>query len=180
MIEVKKVRTEGIDHINAYSKSTLLLGRQLSNFAETPITLPEDGYFASLEAYWFWLQTHDESLRNLHGKEAKIEGEKSRKRHSIPCPYFEEKFKEAMAFKLKQNLSILHALKESTLPITHYYVTYEKSRKVVEMVYSHQWIWHHYECLRAKLRGEPEPEFIELEKPKQESYEDGTLDLFGL
>jgi hypothetical protein len=179
MFKATKVRTEGIDHINAYSKSTLLLGRQLSNFERSPVNLPEDGYFESLEAYWYWLHTHDESLRSLHGIEAKTEGQKSRKRHSIPCPNFEDKFKKAMECKLKQNLAILHALKESSLPITHYYVTYEKGRKVVEMNYSNQWIWHHYECLRAKLKGEPEPEFIELKKPTS-SLSDGTMDLFDL
>lgn len=180
MIEVKKARTEGIDHINAYSKSTLLLGRQLSNFYNSPVTLPEDGYFASLEAYWYWLQTHDESLRNLHGSEAKNAGEKSRKKHSIPCEHFESKFKEAMEYKLKQNLPILHALKESSLPIVHYYVSYSKGKKVVEMVYSHQWIWHHYECLRAKLKGEDEPQFIELKEEKPITDSNSTMSLFDL
>lgn len=177
MIEIKSARTEGEDHINAYSKSSLLLGRQLSNFDNSSVQLPEDGFFASLEAYWYWLETHDESLRNLHGSEAKSAGEKSRKKHYVPCEHFREKFKEAMEFKLKQNLSILHSLKESDLPIVHYYVSFEGKRKIVKMVESHQWIWHHYECLRAKLRGEPEPAPY-IEKEKKEVFSDGTLSLF--
>lgn len=177
MIDIKSPRTEGEDHINAYSKSTTLLGRQLSNFEHSPIHLPEDGYFASLEAYWYWIGTRDELLRNLYGVEAKSAGRKSKKEHFIPCDNFEEKFKVAMEFKLKQNLTILHSLKESTLPIVHYYVTFEKKRRKVHMVENHTWIWHHYECLRAKLRHEPEPIFIEPEK-KPEIFTDGTMSLF--
>lgn len=177
MVKIKSVRTEGIDHINAYSKSTLSLGKQLSNFELSPITLPEDGFFASLEAYWYYIGTHDESLRNLHGIEAKKAGIKSKKKHYIPCDNFEEKFKEAMQYKLKQNLPILHALKESTLPIVHYYVTFENKKKNIHMSESSSWVWHHYECLRAKLRNEPEPIFIEPEK-KPEMFSDGTMSLF--
>lgn len=41
--------TDGIDHINIYSKGKTTLGRMLSNFACTPFTHPEDGKFASIE-----------------------------------------------------------------------------------------------------------------------------------
>ena len=185
MLQIKSQRTEGEDHINAYSKSTLLLGRELSNFFHSPIELPDDGKFASIEAYWFWLWSHDDSLRPLHGVEAKHAGTKAKKRSKITISdeLFESKIKKAIEYKLKQNLSILHALKESTLPIVHYYVMPKPGRKgshKVEMVNRHTWIWHHYECLRAKLRGEPEPPYIPPPKPDEDNnvLPDGTMSLF--
>jgi len=49
---------DGIDHINLYSRGHTELGQYLSNFAYTPIQT-EDGRFNSIEAYWYWLNTHN-------------------------------------------------------------------------------------------------------------------------
>lgn len=48
---------DGIDHINIYSKGRTALGRFLSNFAQAEIET-EDGEFASIEGYWYWLLCH--------------------------------------------------------------------------------------------------------------------------
>ena len=67
---------EGITHINAYSRSRLEVGRALSNFAHAPFTC-QDGWFASIEAYWYWLVSPEDTrdqLRPLHGWYAKKKG----------------------------------------------------------------------------------------------------------
>ncbi len=51
MIDYKK---DGVDHINIYSKGKTSLGRFLSNFVQADIET-EDGDFASVEGYWYWL-----------------------------------------------------------------------------------------------------------------------------
>ena len=58
--------TDGIDHINIYSKGKTSLGRWLSNFAKSPIET-EDGHFDSIEGYWYWywLSSKDDTLRAL-------------------------------------------------------------------------------------------------------------------
>lgn len=169
-------KNEGIDHINTYSKSQLPLGRMLSNFCHAPMTIPDDGYFASMEGYWFWLPTRDESLRALHGIEAKKIGTKLRKLKGVHCPDFEEKMKFAAQCKLKQNLAILHALKASSLPLVHYYSSKRDNKIIVQPEHGADWLWHHYMVLRAMLRKETPPPFVETKK--EIVHKDGTLSLF--
>jgi predicted NAD-dependent protein-ADP-ribosyltransferase YbiA (DUF1768 family) len=67
---------DGITHINIYSKGKTTLGRELSNFANTPIEVT-DGYFESIEGYWYWLGSSNkdkELLRNMSGFQAKQYG----------------------------------------------------------------------------------------------------------
>lgn len=40
-------KTDGVDHINIYSRGRTPLGQALSNFAHTPFEHPKDGKFAS-------------------------------------------------------------------------------------------------------------------------------------
>ncbi len=69
---------DGITHINIYSKGKTELGRLMSNFALSPFSVPQHGEFKSIEGYWYWLSTGDESLRDLYGYEAKKAGRKLR------------------------------------------------------------------------------------------------------
>jgi len=48
-------KEDRISHINVYSKSTTELGRKLTNFARMTTPTANDGVFASVEAYWYWL-----------------------------------------------------------------------------------------------------------------------------
>lgn len=78
--------TDGVDHINVYSRARTKAGKLLSNFAHTPIDLSgEDlpyginGPFASIEALWYAARLRGEPkavdrLRGLHGFEAKKVG----------------------------------------------------------------------------------------------------------
>lgn len=116
--------TEGVDHINVYSKSKTEVGKLLSNFAHTPFELDGAGQFASIEAYWYWLKTGSkhEQLRNLHGFKAKEIGQKLDPEY---VDGFDDFIDKAIEAKIMQNPSILTMLQTCTLPFMHYY-TYGK------------------------------------------------------
>ena len=84
------------EHINIYSKSESKLGRMLSNFYHSPFVLEKDGFFNSVEGYWFWLGTRDERLRKLSGFKAKKLGGKLPRKFNL----------EESEFKLKIEKSI--------------------------------------------------------------------------
>ena len=111
--------TDGVDHINVYSKGKTLLGRQLSNFAFTPFDY-NGKRFASVEAWWYWQgRNHDEKeLRQLFGFKAKQIG---RLLPRTPTPKTEELYTVYSA-KLAAHPQIQQALNNSTLPFSHYYV----------------------------------------------------------
>src|ERR1041384_4927148 len=76
-------RDDGLTHLNVYSKAKTLLGRLLSNFANTPVDLGVDGCFKSIEGYWYWLGLKEsdplrDMLREAVGGAAKALGRKLR------------------------------------------------------------------------------------------------------
>lgn len=146
---------EGVDHINAYSKSTLEIGRLLSNFAHTPFTLPDQGTFASVEAYWYWLGCNDhagrDDLRSLHGAQAKKEGRMMREiAGQRLVPDFETQIKRALEAKIQQNERVRDLLLGTDLPIVHYYAT---PKGVTQVPRGSQWVWSHLEKIRTDLQG---------------------------
>lgn len=113
---------EGITHYNIYSKSRTELGRFLSHFQEHPMQT-EDGYFACMEGYWYWLSRRDERLRQAVGYEAKRLGESLRCCELLTEHEFSHKIKAATIIKLETMPK--HLLKElytSRLPLIHAYV----------------------------------------------------------
>jgi len=118
---------DGIDHINIYYKGKTSLGKLLSNLAHTPIEIPEDGIFQSVEGYWFWLGTSKriprrESLRDLYGTDARKTGKILCDRNYMPTEKFHKKIYIAFAIKVASNKTLHNLLYKSTLPFTHYYV----------------------------------------------------------
>lgn len=146
-------KNEGIDHINIYSKSKLLLGRQLSNFYHSRFALETDGLFESVEGYWYWLSTgkkHD-ILRRLYGHEAKKVGE-SFKDHKVHVDNFNYFIIKALWAKIEQNIDIANSLQESELPLTHYYYFGEiDSPKIVNLP-QYQWCVDAIEEIRIFLK----------------------------
>ena len=144
---------EGVDHINAYSWSRTELGRLISNFAHTPFTLPTDGTFASIEAYWYWLSVRAdrrEQLRPLHGYAAKRRGRLLQGRDWPRDPQFEEKIKVAIVAKVSAHPRIQELLIASgTLPIVHYYAEPDGIR----MLQDGLWIWEWYAEVRRVLQA---------------------------
>lgn len=120
--------TDGIDHVNVYSQGRTDLGRLLSNFAHTLFVVPIHGRFASVEAYWYWLQCEDgkarEGLRGHFGFAAKQAG------RALRVPDYgradELEFRRCIARAIREKIwqtpGLAAALAGSALPLTHYYV----------------------------------------------------------
>ena len=142
---------DGVTHINVYSKAQTWLGKQLSNFAHRPFEHPEDGKFASVEGYWYWLSCHDEKLRELHGFQAKEYGKKVAKGYFLlPQDVFQQKIKLAVKAKIEQHSGLAKEFRESTLPFKHYYVYGEK----IVYAKAHDWIIEYLEELREEMKRE--------------------------
>ena len=158
---------DGVDHINVYSRGKTELGRTLSNFSHTPIQHPKDGYFASIEAYWYWLAIGDlhnspkyQHLRSLHGFKCKEEGRKALQEwaelndHQAPeVPDFECRIKKALLCKIQQTPGLVERLKESTLPLIHYYYWGERPPYKVSRPEKYDWITEYISDVRDYLKG---------------------------
>ena len=112
---------DGVDHINIYSQARTPVGRWMSNFAEQDITT-EDGPFASIEAYWYWLGTGDERLRKLGGFAAKQLGKQLPRTRELTEEEFRAKIKRALSVKAEGRPDFVKALRDNPLPLAHYYV----------------------------------------------------------
>ncbi len=119
--------SDGVTHINVYSRGETKLGRMLSNFYRAEFTYPPYGTFASVEGFWYYYLTgaqHDH-LKLLWDFRAKQEGRKLRDDRIDKNGLSEENktvILEAIRCKLRQNRYILRELTESTLPLEHYYL----------------------------------------------------------
>lgn len=157
MIDYKK---DGVDHINIYSKGKTSLDRFLSNFAQADLET-EDGNFASIEGYWYWLVcsgsatvnlTDLELLRKVFGSDAKVLGKTLRERYALTEKQldndleFKRKLKSAIKFKIDNHPQYKAELKASTLPFEHYYVFYGKIKEPE----SHRWVIDYLEELRKE------------------------------
>lgn len=132
---------DGVNCINVYSQGYTEIGRFYSNFAHTPF-LCEDGYFSSIEAYWYWIKTNGLSPRNTYGQSAKREG----KRYASVNNIDEEKIKKAIDIKIKNNIKLIKEKLSFSLPLTHYY---DYGNKRVDGGYL--WIIEHLEKRREQL-----------------------------
>ena len=112
---------DGITHVNIYSKGKTDLGRFLTNFAHTPITLSE-GTFQSIEGYWYWLGSHDDRLKALHGFEAKQFGRLCNRNYRLTEDNFQRKIKIAISVKMAHWPVYLRELQMLKIPLAHYYV----------------------------------------------------------
>ncbi|QVD49404.1 hypothetical protein LUCX_334 [Xanthomonas phage vB_XciM_LucasX] len=147
---------DGIDHINCYSKAQTALGQQLSNFSHVPFDHPEFGFFASLEAYWYWLKTgmQHNSLRRLYGATAKSAGIRQLEVR-MDVEEFHRLFSDGIRLRIAQNPKLRAAVRQSTLPFRHYYV-YGTNPPVVRDQTRMYWQMEVMEEVRATLkRDEP-------------------------
>ena len=115
-------RYEGIDHINIYSKSSLPVGRALSNFFPSTFLHPEYGKFNSVEGFYYYLLTgqENENLRELVGLPAKTLGRALPVKRKIDKK-FKQEIQKAITYKIIQNPYIQDLLIRTTLPLAHYY-----------------------------------------------------------
>lgn len=147
-----EVESDGIDHINIYSKGATDLGRSLSNLANLAVEIPDVGIFKSLEGYWYYLSTGSQfpELMSMGGFEAKKYG-RTKPRVAMSEKLFKDSIKTAMRLKVEQHPDLKKELINSSLPFTHYYV-YGNQEKV--MIYPQlDWINEEWEYLRKLNQG---------------------------
>jgi hypothetical protein len=111
--------TDGIDHINIYSKGKTKLGKLLSNFANTPFCYQATTY-KSLEGALYYYRTGDIRLVTMYGNAAKKLGRSlTQKRVETPAL-----LKAWLYAKLYANPEIIDLLLNNSMPFSHYYVMY--------------------------------------------------------
>lgn len=143
--------TDGKTHINIYSKAATKLGKFLTNMANVPVSMGEDGVFESMEGYWYWLMTGRDKqfFQMCNCFEAKKHG---RQLPRNPPINFQAKFKEAMKMKIDQYPRMKELLIKSELPFTHYYFYGDDDRTVVFPPFD--WITREWERLRLFYKGQ--------------------------
>jgi len=168
--------TEGIDHINIYSKSAVPLGRALSNFAHYKFKHETYGIFHSVEGFYYWLLTgkkHDE-LKELWGIEAKNVGMSFPKVHKLNDS-FKQEVQLAIGLKIMQNHYIKDLLMHSTLVFAHYYYFGEiKYCKVVDRYKQHKYMVDACEQVRIFLK---ENYNVRHKKPPRKVYSESSFEL---
>ena len=160
---------DGLTHINVWSKGKTELGRLASNFAHTPFMHPVHGHFSSVEGFWYWLSTGKQfnELRSLYGYDAKkaaqIIKEKAEEAHNAgdqnagKWPHvddFNAQIKKAILCKVQQTPRLQQLLKESTLPLAHYYVWGDPPNHKVTVPSDVAWTYRYLESVRNWLNGQ--------------------------
>lgn len=141
---------DGIYHINIYSQGKTALGRHLSNFAVTPFTYEPYGTFKSVEGFWYYYFTgcKHEQFKRMWGFQAKQQGKKLFEEKHLINDEDKSIILEAIRCKLRQNHTIRQMLKESILPLKHYYVF---GSKVMDLP-QYQWIVDEFIRIREILQ----------------------------
>ena len=139
---------DGETHINIYSKANTFLGKCLSNWWDYTVECSL-GQFRCIEGLIFYLGSFDENLRSMNGFEAKKYGSQVDRGIRLPEDIFKRIIIEAMRDKLS-NPNFRRSLKESKLPLTHYYVYSGKP------VFIPKWDWQveEWEKIRKELQSE--------------------------
>ena len=119
---------DGITHINVYSGSRTELGRMLSNFCREEI-YTKDGWFMSVEAYWFWLGISPDC------KERKCMRDLREVYPGEQIEDFQDRIIRAIWYKAKRHTDLFLPEYEN-LPLKHYYVNRNGS---VRDVYGKYW-----------------------------------------
>lgn len=140
-------QTDGVDHINIYSKARTALGKVLSNFHMFEIRT-EDGTFWSVEAYWAWLSVPEtcEKREELRGKitgwDAKQIGHRLVEDYGKRFePRFEEKIMSAIKYKIDHFKPLIKPFVRD-LPFVHYYCWGDPNKgfKKVDVTEKYRWM----------------------------------------
>ena len=159
---------DGISHINVFSGGKTELGRQLSHLIYMPWNT-DDGDFNSFEGWWFWQLAsagsqlklfsldNKEDLRSLVGLEAKELGKRLCDDRCWPSdaelPGFQQKYEKAARARLQQYPALAELLRDSKLPLVHYYV-FKKNGNSPTVITDKRgdWVVALWDKLRAELR----------------------------
>lgn len=170
-------KNDGVDHINVYSKGATELGRLLTNFSRHTFTVHGES-FSSLEAWWYWellreagvvLRWRNEELpvdimalmlelKFAWGVNAKTIGTKLTAMYipnrGAPSVEFRKRYAEAAAERLQSDLKLIRLLRDSHLPLVHYY-WYGRAQKIkVVQDLKHQWVLDVWTDFRKQLQDE--------------------------
>ena len=143
---------DGISHLNIYSRGKTELGRFLSNFALSPFIHPKFGSFNTVEGFWHYLRTGKkyECFRTLSGMDCK---KISKQYEKQDCDNFQRYIKEAILLKIESNEKFKLLLKESTLPLTHYYYYGDESTYKIVVPDNSKWLINYIEDIREYLNN---------------------------
>ncbi len=170
-------RNDGVDHINVYSKGVTELGKMLTNFSKHRFMV--HGYeFDSLEAWWYWELLREAGvidrwnngelapdassdllmLRWTYGTNAKRIGTKLVAgyigQRGAPSAEFRKRYAEAAAVRLQTDLRLIRLLRESKLPLVHYYWYGRADKLKVVQDLKHQWVLEIWTEFRKQLQDE--------------------------
>lgn len=137
--------SDGIDHINIYTKGKTQLGRDLTNLSNIGFTFPEYGTFKSMEGFWYYFLTgcKYEKFKGMSGFDSKKLGKTLTKERVDKEGLSEEQkevLREGIRCKLRQNKGLLNNLIDSTLPFSHYYYYGDISNPKVIYLPQFDWI----------------------------------------
>ncbi|MCK9616163.1 MAG: hypothetical protein M0R48_11845 [Candidatus Omnitrophica bacterium] len=150
--------TDGVTHINIYTKGKTKLGRDLTNLSRHGFEMKEYGRFECVEGFWYYYLTgcQHEEFRKYDGFTAKTEGQKLRE-DRIDKDGLSDVNKgeilEAIRCKLRQNRDVLKNLIESELPLTHYYYYGEESNCKIVRLHQYDWIVEEIENIRTACKA---------------------------
>lgn len=155
---------DGIDHVNVYSKGRTRLGKMLTNFYQHD-TLTDDGWFKSIEGYWYWLLTPEEhpgreSLRQVSDYRAKEVGkaiayETVTIEDPTDTPQFRRKIRNAIWNKIASSPELQSLMMANELPYAHYYVYGRGATAKVVEPEGCEWLLRFIEKCEAFLKEEP-------------------------
>ena len=146
------LENDGVDHLNIYSRGKTELGRFLSNFTLSPFTHPKFGSFNTIEGFWQYIKTGKkyECFRTLSGMDCK---KISKQYEKQDCDNFQRYIKEAILLKIESNEKFKLLLKESTLPLTHYYYYGDQSSYKIIIPDNNKWVISYIEDIRKYLNN---------------------------
>jgi predicted NAD-dependent protein-ADP-ribosyltransferase YbiA (DUF1768 family) len=141
---------DGVDYINVYSQGATTLGRLLSNFAHTKISVDGE-IFESVESWWYWMKMvninksvlvplfSDEHLSEIKTKVGRIAKDYFRKLYKDNSFEFnpsKEELKKVYILKIEQHPHIKEMLLKNDLPFEHYYVMGDKKVEAKEFLWT--------------------------------------------
>lgn len=138
---------DGIDHINIYSRGKTQLGKMLSNWYPANVEI-SIGSFKTIEGVIFYLSSFNDFFRNADGYNCKKYGKDFDKGIRLPEDVFRKFIIDSMLDKVNKNDTLKCLLKESNLPLKHYY---NYSGKIIEVM-NWQWQVDEWENIRKGLK----------------------------
>lgn len=148
--------TDGEDHINIYTGGKTRLGRLLSNLAPVGFIHPTHGKFDTVEGFWYWarsgfIEKYWEDFSTASGFDAKRLGKTLPR---VEADDFQDQIKKVIELKIRQNQELRELLRESTLPLRHYYCYGSGDKvKVIDMSKKYSWQIEHIDSIRNVLKG---------------------------